>query len=78
MTDKQQVETMASAVFSTSRLDWVIASVEEDKASRTWNIEVQTPDGRELILSVPQGSPKEVRSSITQQTEEEMDRLHSH
>jgi hypothetical protein len=32
---------------------------------------VQTPDGRELMLSVPQGPPKEIRHSIEQQVEEE-------
>ena len=75
MTEKQQVEKIASEVFAKERLHWTIASVEENKIAHLWEIEVQTPDGRELILSVPIGSPREVKDSIRQQAEEEMDRL---
>jgi phosphopantothenoylcysteine synthetase/decarboxylase len=78
MTEKQQVEKIASEVLSKKKLDWIIASVEENKAFGVWDIEVQTQDGRELILSIPNGSTKEMKESIKQQTDEETDRLKSH
>ena len=78
MTEKQQIEKTANDVFSKMRLGWVIATVQENLQSRTWDLEVQVPEGHELILAVPHGSLKEIKEAIRQQTEEEMDRLESH
>ena len=75
-TDRQQVEKIAAEVFHKEGLRWTIASVAENRASHAWDVEVQTPEGRELILSIPDGSPKETKQAIRAQTEEEMDRLH--
>ena len=78
MTERQQVEKIASEVFHKEGLRWTIASIAENKTSHTWDIEVQTPEGRELILSIRDGSPKEIKQAIRDQTEEEMERLHIH
>jgi hypothetical protein len=75
-TERQQVEKLAGEVFHKEGLRWTIASVTENRAAHAWDIEVQTPEGRELILSIPDGSPKELKHSLREQTEEEMDRLH--
>jgi hypothetical protein len=76
MTERQQVEKIAGEVFHKEGLRWTIASVLENRTSHAWDIEVQTPEGRELILSIPNGSPKEIKQAIRAQTEEEMERLH--
>ena len=78
MDEKQLVEKAAGDVFSRMRLDWVVAAVRENLPSRTWDVEVQVPNGSELILCVPFGSPREIKKALLQQTEEEMDRLSSH
>lgn len=78
MDEKHLVEKTASDVFSRMRLDWVVAAVRENLRSQTWDVEVQVPDGSELILCVPFGSPRELKQALLQQTEEEMDRLSSH
>jgi hypothetical protein len=78
MDEKSQIEKIATDVFNRMRLKWVIASVEQNRLSHAWNIEVQSPDGSELILSVPNGSMKEIKESIRQQTEEELDRIEAH
>ena len=74
LTDKHQVEKIAGEVFHKEGLRWTIASVAANHSA--WDIEVQTPEGRELILSIPDGSPKEIKHAVREQTEEEMDRLH--
>ena len=78
MDEKHLVEKTAEGVFSRMRLDWVVAAVRENLRSQTWDVEVQVPDGSELILCVPFGSPREIKKALLQQTEEEMDRLSSH
>ena len=77
MTEKQQVDKIVTEVFSKNKLEWVIASVEENKPARTWDIEVEVPDGPELLFSVPKGSPQEMKEFVKQQVEEEIDRLGS-
>ena len=76
MDEKHLVEKTASDVFKKLRLDWVVASVEDNHLSHTWEVEVQVPGGSELILTVPHGTPDEVKKALRAQTEEEMDRLH--
>lgn len=78
MDEKQQIEKLANEIFLKKRLDWEIASVEENRPSHSWEIEVQVPDGHEMILSVPKGSLQEIKESLRQQTEEEIVRLKSH
>jgi hypothetical protein len=78
MTEREQVEKAVDAVFSDKRLDWVIALIEENRASGTWAVEVEIPNGPELILSVPKGSLREMKQSVRQQAEEEIDRLSMH
>jgi hypothetical protein len=78
MDEKHQVEKTASEVFSRMRLKWVVAAVQENRETRSWDVEVQVPDGSELILSVPHGSPKEIKQALIQQAEEEEERLSSH
>ena len=78
MDEKHQIEKTANEVFSKMRLDWVIATVAENRQLHAWDLEVQAPDGRELILSIPHGSMKEIKAAIRQQTEEELDRIEAH
>jgi len=78
MDERHQVEKTAGDVFSMMRLKWVVAAVQENRETHTWDVEVQVPDGSELILSIPHGSPKEIKKALIAQTEEEMDRLSSH
>lgn len=78
MDERHQVEKTAAEVFAKLRLDWVVAAVQENRLSHTWEVEVQAADGAELILSIPHGSPRDIKKALRQQTEEEMDRLSSH
>ena len=78
MDEKHQVEKTAEEVFARMRLDWVIAAVRQNLPSQTWDVEVQVPDGLELILCVPFGSPREIKKALIQQAEEEEERLSSH
>jgi len=78
MDEKQQVEKTATDVFNKLRLKWVVASVEQDRHSHEWAVEVQVPEGSELILTVPNGTPREIKNALMEQAEEEMDRLSSH
>ena len=78
MDEKHLVEKTASDVFSKMRLKWVVAAVQENIPSQTWDVEVQVPDGSELILCVPFGSPREIKKALIQQAEEEEERLSSH
>ena len=76
MDEKHQIEKTAGEVFKKLRLDWVVASVEDNRLARTWDVEVQVPGGSELILTVPHGTPDEIKKALRAQTEEEMERLH--
>ena len=78
MDEKHQIEKTAGDVFTKMRLDWVVASVAENRQSHAWDVEVQAADGSELILSIPHGSPREIKQALIQQAEEEIDRLSSH
>ena len=78
MDEKHLVEKTATEVFSRMRLKWVVAVVQENRPSQTWDVEVQVPDGSELILSVPFGSPRQIKKALIQQAEEEEERLSSH
>lgn len=78
MDDKHLVEKTAGEVFSKMRLDWVVAAVRENVPSQTWDVEVQVPDGSELILCVPFGSHRQIKKALLQQAEEEDERLSSH
>jgi len=78
MDEKHQVEKTATDVFNKLRLNWIVASVELNRQTHAWDVEVQVPDGSELILSVPNGSPREIKNALMQQAEEELDRLSSH
>ena len=76
MTEKQQIEKVALEMLSRGRLKWVVAAIEESLPAHTWDIEVEVPDGHELMFPVPKGSLREMKESIRNFTEEEMDRLH--
>ena len=78
MDEKHQIEKTANDVFEKLRLKWVVAAVQENRESHGWDVEVQVPDGSELILSIPHGSPREIKNALIQQAEEEIDRLSSH
>lgn len=78
MDEKHQIEKTANDVFTKLRLKWIVASVEENRQSHEWDVEVQAADGSELLLSIPHGSPREIKKALMQQAEEEMDRLSSH
>ena len=76
MDEKHQVEKTAGDVFKKLRLNWVVASVEDNHLAHSWDVEVQVPGGTELILTIPHGSPDEIKKALRAQTEEEMYRLH--
>jgi hypothetical protein len=76
MDDKHQIEKTASDIFKKLRLDWVVASVEDNHVAHTWDLEVQVPGRSDLILTIPHGLPGEIKKALLEQTEEEMDRLH--
>jgi hypothetical protein len=78
MTDKQLVEKAAYAVLEKKRLNWVIAMIAENSPARAWDIEVEVPQGPELIFSVPKGTEREMKDSISRQIEEELERLKVH
>jgi hypothetical protein len=78
MDEKHLVEKTATEVFSWMRLKWVVAAVQENRGSQSWDVEVQVPDGSELILSISHGSPRQIKKALIQQAEEEEDRLSSH
>jgi PhoPQ-activated pathogenicity-related protein len=76
MDEKHQVEKTASDIFKKLRLDWVVASVEDNHVAHTWDVEVQVPGRSDLILMIPHGSSGEIKKALREQAEEEMDRLH--
>ena len=75
MDEKHLVEKTANDIFNRMKLKWVVAAVEDNHQSHAWDVEVQVPNGSELILSIPHGSLHDIKEAILQQTEEEMDRL---
>ena len=76
MDEKHLVEKTASDIFKKMRLDWVVASVEDNHVAHTWDVEVQVPGRSDLILTIPHGSGGELKKALQEQIEEEMDRLH--
>ena len=78
MTHKEEIEVQTKAVLSEKNLDWIVAFVEENKAAGLWEIELEVPNGPELILSIPLGSKQQMKMFLEQQVEEEMQRVKMH
>jgi len=78
MDEKHDIEKTAAEVFAKLRLKWTVAAVQENRELHTWDVEVQTAAGSELILSVPHGSHRDIKNALRQQAEEEMDRISAH
>ena len=78
MDEKHDIEKTAGEVFYKLGLKWTVAAVQENRQSHTWDVDVQVPDGSELILAIPHGSHRDIKHALRQQAEEEMDRLSSH
>jgi len=78
MTEEKQVEKIVDDVLDKKNLDWEVAMVEQKIPTHSWNIEFEVPDGHEILISVPQGTPAAMKKSIEDQIEEELARLKSH
>lgn len=78
MTEQKQIEKFLESVLDKRDLDWEVALVELNQATRSWNIELEVPEGPEVLISVPQGSSNEMKHTIEQQIDEEIDRVKTH
>ena len=75
MRDQKALEKETQAILARKHLDWIVAFVDENKADGAWEIELEVPDGPELILSVPPGSKHDMKLSLEKQVDEELQRL---
>jgi hypothetical protein len=78
MTEEKQIEKFVDSVLKKRDLDWEVALVEFNPATHSWNIEFEVPDGPEVLITVPHASPGEMKTTVEQQIDEEIDRVDSH
>ena len=78
MTEQKQIEKFVESVLKNRDLDWDVALVELNVATHSWNIEFEVPDGPEVLIAVPQGSADEMKQTIKQQIDEEIERVKAH
>ena len=57
---------------------WTLALVEFNQAAHNWNIEFEVPDGPEVLITVPHGTPHDMKLAVEQQMDEEVERVKSH
>ena len=78
MTEQKQIEKFVNSALNDRDLDWELALVEFNQASHSWNIEFEVPDGPEVLITVPHGTPHEMKQAVEQQMDEEVERVKAH
>lgn len=78
MAEQKQVEKFIESALKDKDLDWDVALVELNMATHAWDIELEVPDGPEVLISIPQGSADEMKKTIKNQIDEEIERVKAH
>lgn len=78
MEEQKQIEKFVMSALDDRDLDWELALVEFSPATHSWNIEFEVPNGPEVLISVPHGTPHEMKQVVEQQMDEEVERVKSH
>jgi hypothetical protein len=78
MTEQKQIEKFVNSALDDRDLDWEVALVEFNQASHSWNIEMEVPDGPEVLITIPHGTPDEMKRAVKEQMDEEVERVKAH
>ena len=78
MTEQKQIEKFVDSVLDDKALDWEVALVDLNLATHSWNIEFEVPNGPEVLITVPQGTPHDMKRTIEAQIDEEIERVKAH
>ena len=78
MTEQKQMEKFIESALDDHDLDWEVALVELNMATHSWNIELEVPNGPEVLITIPQGPPGDMKRIIKAQIDEEVDRVKAH
>jgi hypothetical protein len=78
MTEQKQIEKFVNSALKDRDLDWELALVEFNQAAHSWNIELEVPDGPEVLITIPHASPNDMKRTVEEQMDEEVERVKAH
>ncbi len=78
MDEQKQIEKTVEAVLDSRDLDWDLALVEMNTATHSWNIELEVPNGPEVLIIIPKNPANGMKHAIEAQIDEEILRVKAH